>query len=253
MVVEYPCPTCGKVFKQQAHLDRHARQKIPCSTVKEHACSCGKAFTHASNLSRHKKTCHGPVMTVEQELQALRERVRRMEETQPAQTINNVNNVTQNVTQTVNQNINITLNNYGSEDSTFLESMTFADLKKLLKLTPDHETMLRMIKLVHLNDAHPENRTVKLGDKDSDVLRIYKNGKWREKPSGPLVYDIICRNRMRFVDVEGTLLKGMAKAKFEALNDYLEKVENMANAEDASLHCEHAFETLVGLVRQELV
>lgn len=45
----------------------------------------------------------------------------------------------------------------------------------------------------------------------------------RQKTSGPAIFDLICRNRLRFVDVEGTLVKGMAQAKFDQLNRYLEK------------------------------
>lgn len=251
-MVEYPCPICGKIFKQQAHLDKHSRNKRPCSFQKDFACTCGRTYSQAAGLSRHKRTCTGPQLTLAEEVRVLREQVQRLETANP--TVHTVNNVTQNVTNNQNTtNINITLNSYGQEDSAFLDSMSYADLKKRLKLTPDHETMLRMIRLVHLNDEHPENRTVKMDSKDSDVLSIYKNGRWRQRPSTSTVYDLICRNRMRFVDVEGTLLKGMAKANFAALNEYLEKVENMANAEDASLHCEYVFETLIDQVREEIV
>lgn len=74
-----------------------------------------------------------------------------------------------------------------------------------------------------------------------------------ERPAQTTLYDLICRNRLRFVDLEGVLIKGMAKAKFDDLRNYLEKVEDMANAEDCSLHCEYAFETLIDMVRQQLV
>jgi len=57
----------------------------------------------------------------------------------------------------------ITVDNYGSEDQQLLEALSYAGLKIILKLTPDNETILRMIKFIHVNDDHPENTTVRLG------------------------------------------------------------------------------------------
>lgn len=180
-------------------------------------------------------------------MQQLRDQVQRLSAT-AAVTQNNTTHVT-NIT---NNTINITVNNYGNEDQQFLEALSYADLKKILKLTPDNETILRMIKFIHVNDDHPQNKTVKLETKDSSVIQVHSRGRWRERASETTLYDLICRNRMRFVDLEAILVKGMAKGKFEDLTKYLEKVEDMANAEDASRHEEFEFENLVDLVREQL-
>ena len=147
---------------------------------------------------------------------------------------NSVNNVTNNV-------INITLNNYGCETQDHLENLSYTDLKKILKLTPDHESLIHMISFIHLNEAVPQNRTIRLDNKDSSVINVFKRGRWREQNADTVLYDLICRNRLRFVDLEEILSKNMSKGKFEELTRYLIKAEDMANSENKDLHMEHAF------------
>lgn len=246
----YECEVCEKSFPSISHLKRHQSKKKPCiapEQPQDYRCEqCQKPFSHRTSLSRHQKSCTGPKKTMEQEVRDLRDQVQRLTG------VSMVTQNTTNVTNITNNTINITVNNYGSEDQQFLESLSYADLKRILKLTPDNETILRMIKFIHINDEHPENKTVKLENKDSPVIQVHSRGRWRERASAPTLFDLICRNRMRFVDLEAILAKGMAKGKFEDLTKYLEKLEDMANAEDASRHQEFEFDTLVDSVREQL-
>ncbi len=41
-------------------------------------------------------------------------------------------------------NINITIIHYGHENQNHLESLSYSDLKKVLKLMPDHDSHVRM-------------------------------------------------------------------------------------------------------------
>ncbi len=128
------------------------------------------------------------------------------------QSINiNVCNITNNINNiNVTNNIQISLNHYGKEDQSHLESLTYPELKKILKLTPDHDSLLSMIAFIHLNKDLPQNKTIKLDDKDSCVMNVYK-GAWTETNADAAIYDLICRNCLRFVDLEGILSESMAK------------------------------------------
>ncbi len=143
---------------------------------------------------------------------------------------------------TVNSdNNNITLhvhvNDLGKENQDHLTNLTYKELKKLLKLTPDHETLMAMIRFIHLHEQHPENRNVRLTNED-DVAEVKRKGRWLKENSDQAIYDVISRNCLRFIDVSDTLEKGMQKAKHGALTEYLEMAEDMANKENADLHAD---------------
>lgn len=240
---EFSCPTCHKVFKQQAHLDKHARNKRGCSAdkVKAFVCGCGKCYSQLQGLSRHKKGCVGQSVKLSndelkkenEELKMANDKLQQrvMALTQRAD-LGAVQHVTDNSTITTNNNTtNITniinLNCYGREDQSQLESLSFTELKKVLKLTPDHESLIRMICYIHLNKDQPQNRTLDMEVPESPVMKIYKKGAWTEIASDVAIYDLICRNCMRFIDLEATLRDGMTKSKFAELTEYLGKAEEI--------------------------
>lgn len=242
------CEDCDKEFSKPSLLKQHQARKTSCREdsqyQKDYKCEkCDKEFRFGSSLSRHRHTCKGPRLTVEQ-LQAENTELR--SQTRQLIITNNVNNV-QNVN--IDNSINITINNYGQESQAHLERMSYADLKRVLKLTPDHDSLVRMISFIHLNDQVPENRTIRLNDKDSAVIDVFKRGRWREQNADTVLYDLICRNRLRFVDLEEILSKNMAKGKFDELTGYLMKAEDMANSENADLHLEYAFQDLMYQIR----
>lgn len=256
-MVTHDCPTCGKHFAREAYLTSHLARKRPCKPQEQeekiHRCECGKTYKHATHLSRHHKTCQGLPTTVNQlqvELAELRSQVQQMS----GHTTNHIDNrVTNNHVTHIDNSINITLNSYGNESQQHLEALSYADLKRILKLTPDHQSLIRMISFIYLNEAVPENRTIRLDDKDSSVINVFKRGRWREQNADTVLYDLICRNRLRFVDLEEILSKNMAKGKFEELTQYLCKAEDMANSENADLHLEYAFQDLMSMIRDKIV
>lgn len=256
----YSCAICNKEFSRALELERHMARKTACSpnersAEKIYPCvKCDKKFGHKSAMYRHAKKCSGPKKSVEQleaELQIARDQVRQLSETVVSGGETHINNIDNSVTNNTT-NINITLNNYGHENQHHLESMSYSDLKRVLKLTPDHDSLVRMISFIHLNDDIPENQTIRLDNKNSSVINVYKRGRWREQNANTVLYDLICRNRLRFVDVEETLRKGMTKGKFDELAHYLCKAEDMANSENADLHLEFAFQDLMYQIREKI-
>lgn len=250
------CEICDKEFLSPSHLQKHLDRKTPCSEdysmEKDYQCEgCSKTFRFASGLSRHKKICKGPKVTVTELQTQLRDMQARLDQMPTSSSTTNITNNNINSNNNVT-NINITLNNYGHENQDHLEALSYQDLKKILKLTPDHDSLVRMISYIHLNENIPENRTIRLDEKNSTVINVFKRGKWREQNADTVLYDLICRNRLRFVDLEEILSKNMAKGKFEELTQYLCKAEDMANSENADLHLEHAFQDLMSQIREKI-
>lgn len=249
------CEICDREFQHPAHLEKHLARKTPCSQDsvhdKNHQCpSCSKSFRFLSNLCRHRHICKGPKATVadlQSEVAELRTQVRQL----TTGGVTNIDNSVHNIT-TVDNSVHITLNNYGHETQDHLEKLSFQDMKKILKLTPDHNSLTRMITFIHMNDEVPQNRTIRLDDKDSSVINVFRKGKWREKNTDSILYDLICRNRLRFVDVEATLRAGMSKEKYQEFAHYLSKAEDMANSENADLHVEFAFQDLMTKIRERI-
>lgn len=157
----YSCETCHKEFYRRCHLTQHQNRKTPCGPEDRFSCEgCHASFSHQSSLSRHRKTCKGPQITITDLQRQLHEMQARLDDL-PATShhvTNNIDNSVNNVTH-VDNSINITLNNYGNESQEHLESLSYADLKKILKLTPDHESLTRMISFIHLTVGPMKNGT----------------------------------------------------------------------------------------------
>ena len=259
------CPHCQKTFLRKKFLEDHLARKTPCQAREavipepEYDCDkCPKVFKHHSSACRHRAQCTGPKKSLAQKLveaqRTINELSRQIDRGTSSpnvtQIVNNNNSVTNNITNV----INVTVKNYGAEQQEYLENLTYPQLKKILKLSPDNETILSMIRFIHKNKDHPENNNVKLDSRDSDVISVYKNSSWNEEKTDRTIYDIICRSRVRFIDVEPQLSTGMTKRKLEALNDYLEKVEDMSNSEDATMYSdEFAFMDLISKVKDVLL
>ncbi len=224
------------------HLDK----KTDCSVQKAFACECGKSYSQAHGLSRHKKTC---ISTLDQDAVILQQiaALQQQLSVQPStsthisvdnSTSNTNTNTNTNITNTTNNiTVNVQVNNMGQEFQDHLIRLDYKELKKILKLTPDHESLMAMIRFIHLNDEHPENRNVKINASDN-LADVRRKGRWVKEDSDIAIYDLISRNCLRFIDVTETLEKGMQKAKHDALTEYLELAEDMANKENMGLHAD---------------
>ena len=250
----HECYHCHKQFARAKLLENHLARKTPCLETHSYKCDkCSRSFKHKSSASRHRASCNATLNDRLEQAQLHIADLTRQLAAVPHLTSNVENHITHNHI-TNNNVIQVNINGYGSEQQGYLESMTYPELKKILKLSPNNESLLNMIKFIHRNKDHPENVNVKLDAKDSAVINVFKNSVWREEKTDPTVYDIICRNTLRFIDVQQQLSSGMAKTKFEALTEYLEKAEDMANSEDASLYStEYAFTDLISKVKDVLL
>ena len=256
----HECPRCHKTFERERFFMEHLARKNPCTPEEPllyiFTCNkCPKKFKHQSSACRHRATCSGPRKSLAQQLVEARQQIAELTEAPRASYVTNVDNRVTHVTDnSVTTVIQVNINGYGSERQEYLESLTYSQLKKILKLSPDNESLLNMIKFIHRNKDHPENVNIKLDSKDSETINVFRNKAWKEEKTEPTIYDLICRSRVRFIDVEPQLTSGMTKTKLESLNDYLDKVEDMSNSEDATMYSnEYAFMDLISKVKDVLV
>lgn len=270
LMTMHQCTTCERQFTRPQHLDQHLKRKQPCQsadvlpdlTRSGHECDiCGKSYHYQPGLSRHRKQCKNPNKTVDQQLQELREDLARLKTQIAGNNHGQVNNNSihhssiTNVTNNVNNvtNVQVVIKTYGKENMDCLESLSYEQLKKVLNLSPDHAAIISMVKFMHRNPDHPENNNLKLDSKDSNVINVHQKGVWTKQQAHPLLFDLICKKSLHFVDIEGQLSSKMRNKNFEALKEYLGKAEDMANAEDASLHPQHDFPGLLEILRETLI
>lgn len=179
---EYPCETCGKVYKQQAHLDRHLQKKVPCSVVKDFVCACGKTYFQAAGLSRHKRACNAPQQTLEE--QTL--------ETATSEDSSHDNAASNEQTDSETESVEITVaaSNSHRDETTSLEITAFerATYENAVDLDLQNDTLdvheANIDGAGHLSQAiTSETAFFKLGDK--------KIRKTLDEPQRVSVYDLI--------------------------------------------------------------
>ena len=128
----YTCARCGYESVKKADFNRHNERKRPCVS----------AQTPASKLN-HMEENNEHDIHLQQTIKALEERVM-MLENHPSQVINN-------------NTMNITINVFGKEDVSYL-----TEEQREGFLLGKQAGLLSLIKEIHFNPEHPENRTVVL-------------------------------------------------------------------------------------------
>ena len=140
---------------------------------------CGKKFSRPDNLKRHiETTCkkkNEKVMKNEQEIEELKERIDTLikQGTGNTYNINNVNN-SHNTTTNVQQNNTINLNVFGKEDL----SMLTDEFKKELIKGP-FTMMPKLMEKIYFNEKYPENHTIKMVNKNKDLMKIHNEEGWK--------------------------------------------------------------------------
>ena len=137
---------------------------------------CGKKFSRPDNLKRHiETTCkkkNEKVIKKEREIDELKERIETLINQGSGNTYN-INN-SQNTTNNVQQNNTINLNVFGKEDL----SMLTDEFKKELIKGP-FTMMPKLMEKIYFNDKYPENHTIKMVNKNKDLMKIHNEEGWK--------------------------------------------------------------------------
>lgn len=198
----YVCPRCNYMTNKISHLKNHLNRKFICKpiytdisveeicneyniklnkknrldSINDHSnlniCNyCNKKLSSKSNLRRHIKTCKKNISSLK--IQELENKIKNIENNICVNITNNQNNYNYDNSNIYNQTNNIIINNYGSENLSYLTP------EKMLKLiSPPYSSIKKLNSLIHLNDKHPENHNLMITNLNGKYLHIRKNEKW---------------------------------------------------------------------------
>ena len=149
---------------------------------------CGKIFKSKPNLRRHiKNYCKYRHNIVQQEsikdkqIEILKEQVNKLMDKVGNTTINNtqvhnkiekIDNIHQQ--SNIQQNNNVQLNCFGKENL----SMLTDDVKQELIKGP-YKMMPKLMEMIYFNKEYPENHTMKMVNKNKDIMKIHDKDGWK--------------------------------------------------------------------------
>ena len=191
-LISEPIFTQNEIFLTQN--EPFLTQNIPFSKKKIHFCEfCNKKFGTQSHLFRHKrlncKTKKEKIAEEEkknEEIQMLKTQINKLIE--KGGTNNSYNTNTNNI-----QN-NIKLNIFGKEDL----SMLTDDIKKELIKGP-FKMMPKLMEMIYFNKKYPENHTVKMINKNKQLMKIHEKDGWKLADKAEMV-DYILEDKNYAVD-----------------------------------------------------
>ena len=85
-----------------------------------------------------------------------------------------------------NNNKTIIINNYGSEDISYIKDSFYKQL-----FTIPYESIPKLIKQIHFNSEHPENKNIRIKNKKSKYAEIYSDNEWKKKDKEETINDIM--------------------------------------------------------------
>jgi hypothetical protein len=158
------CEYCGKEFKTRANLRRHIR-----------------------NYCKEKKYLEESESIKDKQIELLQQQVNKLMDKVGGTTINNtqvhnkiekIDNIHQqsNIenTNNIQQNNHVQLNCFGKENL----SMLTDDVKQELIKGP-YKMMPKLMQMIYFNKKYPENHTMKLVNKNKDIMKIRDKDGWK--------------------------------------------------------------------------
>ena len=149
---------------------------------------CGKIFKSKPNLRRHiKNYCKYRHNIVQQEsikdkqIEILKEQVNKLMDKVGNTTINNtqvhnkiekIDNIHQQ--SNIQQNNNVQLNCFGKENLSML-----TDDVKLELIKGPYKMMPKLMEMIYFNKEYPENHTMKMVNKNKDIMKIHDKDGWK--------------------------------------------------------------------------
>lgn len=210
--MELKCARCGYSTDRISNLKHHLLRKKTCEDVLSckkipsellsdmekdkagfnHSCQhCGLAFKTRQGIRKHSFKCNH----VNKELERLTEEYIRMKhELDVLKASNNKTiNVTNNVTNNFTNNITIVLNNFGQEDTSYVEKdKEFLDqcMKDLLT-----NAVRSVIEKIYFDVEHPENHTIKMKNFKTNQVVVHDDGIWQNKHTSETIPKMLHRGK----------------------------------------------------------
>lgn len=223
----YECEKCNFITENKKDYQKHLKtkkhmnnvgeldtnviypkyaQNIPFDTISEDAFECdfcNATFKYKSGKYRHQnnncKAKKSQIVIIEQMRSEMRQQEERhseqMKELMRITEIalskpsggnrNNCNNTTNN---------NIIIHAYGKEDVSFIKD------KEFLKMLNSPGTSVQtLVKKIHFNEEHPENKNVKITNRKEPYAKVYNGDKWLLKDKKDTISDLV-EDKMNMLD-----------------------------------------------------
>ena len=96
-----------------------------------------------------------------------------------------------NITTINNTQNNIIIKNFGEENVSYLTDFFF---KNLLKSNNSIQTIPTIVREIHCNNEHPENMNIKILNKKTPFINVYKEDKWQQQDKKKTIQKIVNKN-----------------------------------------------------------
>ena len=203
---------------------------------------CAKKFSRNTSLVRHKQKCiNHKKLLIEleknnKELEdSKKELIQIKDKLNTIEPVNNTtitnNNTSNNTTINANNNNIIMINNYGTEDTSYISK---DQLKQYALNIPDGINQLA--EQSHFSPQHLENKNIRIEDKNDKLIQIWKDNKWIYKNRNKLIDHIIFAKYAILGDI---------LAEMETNNEISEfKLELLTNIKDKYVDDDLFFEQI---------
>lgn len=228
----FNCKRCNYQTTIKANLRSHLRIQNECIVInenidreklieelyatknKKYLCKyCNREYKSRQSKWSHEQKCNSNVSNKKTDKQIIIN--------------NNINNsVTNNIQ---NNNYNIIINNlrpFGKENYDFIDEEFIKNI-----LVPKKDALLKLIKHVHFNNEHPENRNFLISNLRSDKAHIYNGEKFDANDKHTVLTQILNRNNrtlLKFLDDLNETNEYLT-ASFENEEEYNEYQRNRKN------------------------
>ena len=168
------CKFCSQEFTTRQALSKHL--KMACKVK------------NADYWKKCYKQSQEEKITLEQEkLNLEKEKINLMKQIEILLTKVGNNNIT-----TINntQN-NIIIKNFGEENVSYLTDFFF---KNLLQSNNSIQTIPTIVREIHCNKEHPENMNIKILNKQTPFINVYKEDKWQQQDKKKTIQKIVNKN-----------------------------------------------------------
>ena len=187
----FECDFCNATFKHIQSKYRHEKDR--CKVKKSQIA----IIEQMRSEMREQEERHSKQMMIQEERHSKQmEELMRLTEialSKPSGGNRNCNNTTNN---------NIIINAYGKEDISFLKDNDFLEM-----LNNSGTSVQTLVRKIHFNEEHPENKNVKITNKKQPYAKVYNGDKWLLKDKKETISDLV-ENKMNLLD-----------SKFDELQD----------------------------------
>ena len=242
---QYSTSLDEKVVNKSKHRVNKSKHKVNKSKHKndDFICQyCNNEYSCKQSLSRHiNHYCKQNIICLlenentklETENQLIKkefedEKFKMEKEIEKLLFINGNNNTINN---TINNNT-IIINNYGNENVDYI-SNDF--LNKLLK-TP-YSAIPKLLKEIHFNNKHPENRTIRIRNMKLKYAEVHNNEKWEYRNKKEVIEDLVekgyCILDDNYDEEQNTIIPKLKK-NYKKFKDNFDKKEIKDKIEDTA-------------------